>query len=53
MNRINVSIELTKCLIYSFTKTSFEYCLKVANYVFNRLYNNSYDDFAVISIAWS
>ncbi len=53
MNRIDASVELMKCLIHSFAKTSFKYCLRVINSVFDRLYNNSYDDFAVISIAWS
>ncbi len=53
MNKIDASVELTKCLIHSFAKTLFKYCLRVANSVFNRLYNDSYDDFAVISIAWS
>ncbi len=42
-----------KCLIHSFAKTLFKYCFRVANFVFNKLYNNSYDNFAVISIAWS
>ncbi len=42
-----------KCLIHSFAKTSSKYCLRVANSVFNKLYNDSYDDSAVISIAWS
>ncbi len=41
-----------KCLIYSFTKTLSKYCLRVANSVFNKLYNDSYNDFAVILIAW-
>ena len=53
MNRINASIKLTKCLIHSFAKTSFRYCLRVVNSVFDKLYNDSYDDSAVISIAWS
>ncbi len=53
MNRINVSVELMKCLIHSFAKTSSRYYLRVINSVFNRLYNDSYDDSAVISIAWS
>ena len=53
MNRINTSVELMKCLIHSFTKTSFKYCFRVTNSVFDRLYNNLYDDFAMISIAWS
>jgi len=51
MNRIDASVELTKCLIHSFAKTSFKYCFKVINFVFNKLYNDFYDDFAVISIA--
>ena len=53
MNRIDASVELTQCLIHSFAKTLSRYCLRVANSVFDRLYNDSYDDFAVISIAWS
>ncbi len=52
-NEIDASVELTKCLIHSFAKTSFKYCLRVINSVFNKLYNDSYNDFAVISIAWS
>ncbi len=52
MNRINISVELMKCLIHSFTKTSSKYCLRIINSVFNKLYNDSYDDFAVILIAW-
>ena len=42
-----------KCLIHSFAKTSSRYCLRITNFVFNKLYNDSYDNFAVISIAWS
>ncbi len=53
MNKINASVELMKCLIHSFTKTSFKYYLRVVNSVFDKLYNDSYNDFAVISIAWS
>ncbi len=52
MNRIDASVKLTKCLIHSFTKTSFKYCFRVANSVFDKLYNDLYDDSAVISIAW-
>ncbi len=53
MNRIDVSIKLMKCLIHSFAKTSSKYYLRVANSVFNKLYNDSYDDSAMISISWS
>ena len=53
MNKINASVELMKCLIHSFAKTSSKYYLGVINSVFNKLYNNSYNDFAVILIAWS
>jgi len=51
MNKIDASVELTKCLIYSFAKTSSKYCHRVINSVFDKLYNDSYDDSAVISIA--
>ncbi len=53
MNKIDASVKLMKCLIYSFTKTLFRYCFRVTNSVFDRLYNDSYDDSIVISIAWS
>ncbi len=52
MNKIDASVELTKCLISSFAKTSSKYCLKFTNSVFNKLYNDSYNDSAVILIAW-
>ena len=53
MNWIDASVELMKCLIHSFAKTSFKYCLRIINFVFDKLYNDLYDDSAVISIAWS
>ncbi len=53
MNKIDASVELMKCLIHYFAKISSRYCLKVVNFMFDRLYNNLYDDFAVILIAWS
>ncbi len=52
MNKINMSIELMKCLIHSFIKTSCKYCFTITNSVFNKLYNDLYNDFAMILITW-
>jgi len=51
INKMYASAELIKCLIHFFAKASFRYHFKIINSMFKKLYNNSYNDFAMILIA--